>query len=663
MTPLTCVWLMLSAAPMAEAWPYAATPAPDGGVEYRFDLTAIKRSAGSPDALEAWGPARVRDFLSRLPAQVKVRLAPARLELRGGRWESSAPLAVAPARVSTRPFAQSDPLGRAPPARLRPALHVEEPKLLLSAEVVAWQVRRLEDSALAAEELDAERSRRRLWSRLASAATQRARTDQGAAREGAVLLAARLLAANACLDAAALEVAARRAPEVATAARAELEALSKDPSMRPSTAPWTWRRELSCAWTRDRALMRPFETSLGGAAATLSFFAALDADPGLRELEEGLRRRSARFLGAPVAEPLETWRRLAGGRAQEAIEDLSTFLERLPPSLRQPPGPLSPPATPFVAFVRSLGPVACGTVWDELTSAVEDGRVAPTAAQWPAAREAALVPLVASEFLEDVAGDSAWRRSLHGAFAGLLGGVEVARGEVVALDEVAAVTSEATDLSVRLRAPPWLEVEPPAGVYGRLAESLLALEAALVAEGLGRLERPAPQSGTVLAEVRRLVPILRGLEAIARGAGGQPAERAAARRYLASWTAEPELRSDVRAASALPGSCEGDRHHGVLLGVARRELSVAFAEAPGVEVVGEEGRFDVDTSARQSYLVPAFDTLAVTATPSTAPLDRTTVRALVDAAGRRRDAAAASVQEAVRAPSSRSLVPSRSLAE
>lgn len=244
MTALGCLWVMLAAAPMAEAWPYAARPLPGGGVEYRFDLTPVKRSGGSADALDAWGEAKVKAFLAALPREVRVKVGRAPLELASAQGEEDRPLAPSFAASSDGAMASSDPLGRAAAARLRPALHPEEPKVLVSPEAVAWLVRSLEEAVVAAVALDSERLQRRLWAQVQKEAVRRAGLAQSDAREGALLLAGRVAAAEACLQPGRLAEATRGAPEVAQAARVELEALARNPAVRPHATPWTWRREL-----------------------------------------------------------------------------------------------------------------------------------------------------------------------------------------------------------------------------------------------------------------------------------------------------------------------------------------------------------------------------------------------------------------------------------
>ena len=648
MTPLPCVWLMLwAAAPMADAWPYAARPLPEGGVEYRYDLTAVKRSGGTADAIDAWGEARVKAFLATLPREVRVKVGWAPLDLSLGRSPEARPLGPSYGAVSDGPMATVDPLGRPVAARLRPALHPDEPKVLLSAEAVAFEVRSLEDAALAAVELDAERLRRELWNRVASEALRRAAKADGDAREGAALLAARVLAASACLKPKRLADATRGAPEVARLAQAELEALSSDPTVRPMSAPWIWRSELACGWIRAHALARPFETSRAGASAVLTYLAVLDADPRLRALEATLRRRRDRFLGTPQSEPLEAWRALAKGDAAAALVSLGDFIEQLPVPSREPPGLMALSSTPFLAFEAALTPPERGALWDELAQAVQEGRLSPSAAMWPSAREAALVPLAAPDLVDGLQLDSGWRNVLKTSFAGLLGGATVARG---GSPEDTPEPLERRQLVVRLEVPPWLEVEPLGSLYGRLADSLEALRAALAAEGLTGLAavEAEGQGAALMAQVGRLVAVLRGLQAVAAGASA-PAEAALARQFLSSWRREPALSRDVRRASAVAQPGGESRQHAVVLGVARRELSVGFLKPPQVEVLGGEEPFEVDSSARQKYLVPLLWTVPATAAPLTAPLDRAVVRGLVDSAGRDAAGAEAAVVEALHA--------------
>lgn len=648
MTPVGCLWVMLAAAPMAEAWPYAVRPLPGGGLEYRFDLTPVKRSGGSADALDAWGEAKVKGFLSALPREVRVKVGPAPVELSGGRGGEDRPLAPSFAASSDEAMALIDPLGRAAPARLRAALHPEEPKVLLSPEAVAWLVRSFELEVVAAVELDSERLRRRLWGEVARRALGRVASSQGDAREGAILLAGRLLAAESCLAPGRLTAASRGGPEVAQAVRVELEALARAPSVRPNAAPWTWHRELGCGWVREQALARPFEVSRAGTSAVLTYLAVLEADPSLTSLEARLRRRRDRFRGSSVDEPLERWRTLTAGKAAQALDGLSDFVERLPIAGRQPPGLVALPATPFSTFEDSLSAAERANQWEELATAVQDGRVSPTAATWPSAREAALVPFAAPERVDAVPLDSGWNDTLRASFASLLGGAVAGRG---GLAEPLPESGERRDLLVRLLVPPRLEVVPPGSLYGRLAESLGALQAALRAEGLEGL-RAAPRDGgasaPALGEARRLENILRGLSAIALATPASPEALAAARQFLSGWRGEPGLRRDVRDASAAALPAGEERRHAVVVGVQRRELSVGFARPPEVEVLGGDESFEVDSSVRQRYLVPLLKAVPAAAPPLTAPLARATVRALVDSVGRDASRAEVVVQEALR---------------
>lgn len=650
MTPVGCLWVMLAAAPMAEAWPYAVRPLPDGGVEYRFDLTLVKRSGGSADALDAWGEAKVKRFLSALPREVRVKVGPAPVELSGGRGGEDRPLAPSFAASSDEAMASSDPLGRAAPARLRSALHPDEPKVLLSPEAVAYLVRSFELEVVAAVELDSERLRRQLWGEVAQRALRRAASSQGDAREGALLLAGRLAAAGSCLTPGRLAEATRGAPELAQAARVELEALARAPSVRPTAAPWTWRRELGCGWVREQALARPFEVTRAGTSAVLTYLAVLDANPSLRSLEATLRRRRDRFRGGPADEPLDRWRTLTAGKAAQALDGLSDFVERLPIAERQPPGLLALPTTPFATFEASLSAAERATQWEELATAVQDGRVSPTAATWPSAREAALVPFAAPERVDAVQLDASWHDALRASFASLLGGAVVASG---GLAEPLPESGERRELLVRLLVPPRLEVVPPGSLYGRLAEALAALQAALQAEGLVGLRavhHDGPATAPALGEARRLEMILRGLSAIALATPAHRDELAAARQFLSAWRAEPGLRRDVRDASAAALPSGEERRHAVVVGVQRRELSVGFARPPEVEVLGGDESFEVDSSVRQRYLVPLLKAVPAAAPPLTAPLARATVRALVDAVGRDAPRAEVAVQEALLRP-------------
>jgi hypothetical protein len=375
----------------------------------------------------------------------------------------------------------------------------------------------------------------------------------------------------------------------------------------------------------------------------------VDGDPKLKALAATLARRRDRFLGAPLVEPLEGWRAQAKGEPGQVLDGLDDFIAQLPDGARQPPGLLALPSTPFAAFQRALGPAERSEAWEELAAAVQDSRVRPSGGMWPSAREAALVPFVAPELLESLTLDSGWRDVLKASFVALLGGATVPRAGLV---EAPAEVGVRRELVVRLRVPPSLEIDPLASVYAGLAESLEAMRAALVAEGLGGIRVASPEtSAPVLVQAASLVQVLRGLEALALGSPGAGPEVLAARRYLSAWRREPGLLRDVRRASAAASPMGEARQHAVITGVARRELTVGFARPPEIDVpVGAEQFFEVDASAHQRYLVPMLVAVPVVAPVSAEPLEAAAVRALVDSVGRDGARAELAVSKALRRP-------------
>lgn len=411
---------VLAAAPVAEVSPFAVKRQPDGALEFSYDLTAVKAAGATPDAIAVHGEEKVKAFLKGLPRTMRVRVAPgAPLEVSGGRGVEPGRLATAFATVGEGPMASDNPLADKAGARLRPALDPNEPHLLLSAEAVAWQVRQLELATLAAEEVDTEALRRELWTSVLERALRRQAGSQGDAREGAIALAARLAAASACLDKAKVPPAVRANADLSAATDAELARLLDSPDALVAPAPWSWRPELTCGWARARALAQPFERSRAGTAAVLLFLDLLEKDPKLSQLWERVRARRDRFLGAPVSEPIVQWKEKAGGKAGEALDGLSTFIEALPMDAREPPGLVAAASTPFARFLGELSGAERRQAFAELATAVQDGRVVARGDTWPSARDAALVPLCAPEGQKALRYDGEWRDRLQAAFSAL----------------------------------------------------------------------------------------------------------------------------------------------------------------------------------------------------------------------------------------------------
>lgn len=625
----------LSQAPLAEVWPYAVKRAPDGALEYQFDLSPLKASKGSADAAALHGEDAVKAFLKALPKAAAVRVAPgAGLELSAGRGLEWGALGSSFAQVGDGPYTPDNPLARRPAAKLRAPLGPEEPKLLVPVGLVAFQVRQLEDAALAAVELDTDALRRRLSTQVAERAVKRFSAGEGDAREGSLALAGRLYAAQACLDEARLQ-SLKLPDEVLSAARAEVQRLTADPDARVAPAPWSRTAELSCAWVRARALAQPFEASRAGTAAVLTFLLLLEGDAKLAALHARVAQRRDRFLGAPKGDGLKTWQDAAKGDAEAALDRLSDFLDALPLDARRPPGLWAPAETAFSGFLSQLEGAEQGVAMEELAAAAQDGRVSPATgdgAEWPALREAALAALVSDG--KAVAFDGGWRGRLKTAFAALQLAHLDGRGAGLDVQEGAP---ERNALQVRLNVPPALDVEPLPQVYTRLAASLSRLVERLSAEGLGGLqgvEVDGRRGGPVVAEAKRWLPRLTGLAKLATpGDGAEGKDVAEARRYLASWRAEAQR--DVRQTAALPVSLGGERRHAAIVGVSRRELVVGFATKPALTVVGSPPGLVVQ-AGEQRYLVPVLVTAGAVAPAAKPALDVKALKAALD--GVQRDA-------------------------
>ena len=417
------VLVALAAAPLADLSPFAVKHLTDGSLEYSYDLTAVKAAGGTADAITAHGEDQVKTFLKSLPRSMKVVVSPGTpLDIGSGRAVESGRLATAFATIPEGPMASDNPLADKSGARLRAPLDPAVPHLLLSAEAIAWQVRQLELSALAAEEVDTEALRRELWNRVLERALQRhEKANQGDAREGALALLARLSAATACLDKTKVSTAVRANPDASLAVDAEISRLTESPDSLFPPPPWSWSSSMQCAWIRARAIAQPFERSRGGTAAVLLFLDLLARDPRVATLWERVRTRRDRFLGFPASEPILLWREKAAGKPGEAIDTLNEFIESLPQDARQPPPLVAAPVTPFGKFLSELSGAERSHAFAELATAVQDGRVAAAPANWPSASDAALSALCLPEANKSLRFDGAWTDRLQGAFSALLG--------------------------------------------------------------------------------------------------------------------------------------------------------------------------------------------------------------------------------------------------
>ena len=627
----------LAAAPIADLSPYAVKRQADGSLEYSYDLTGVKALGSTADATAAHGDEPVKAFLKGLPRSMKLVVSPgAPLEISSGRAVESGKLATSFATIPEGPMASDNPLADKVGSKLRAPLDPAEPHLLLSAEAVAWQVRQLELTALAAEQVDTEALRRELWNRVLERATQRHQVaQQGDAREGALALLARVAAANACLDKTKVAPAVRADPDATLAVDAEISRLTQSPDSLVAPAPWSWNAQGQCAWIRARALGQPFERSRAGTAAVLLFLDLLGKDPKLAALWDRVRSRRDRFLGAPASEPILLWREKAAGKPGEAIEALNEFIEGLPQDARLPPPLVALSVTPFGKFLDELSGAERSHAFAELATAVQDGRVTPAATNWAGARDAALAALCLPDSNKSLSYDGAWRDRLQGSFATLLGSVGDARGDSQAPERE---EGERSELKVRLLVPPSLEVEPVPEFFARGAQSLEKLNEALQAEqltGLQALGSDGQRAGPIVATAKVWIPRLKGLAALANPETSTAKDLAEGRRLAAAWRSEPAFSREVREAAASPVSMPGDRQHAAIVGVSRRELAVIFSKAPKIAPApGSSADAFVFAPSEQRYIVPVLGTVGATAPASRKPLERQALKTLVDGVGR-----------------------------
>jgi hypothetical protein len=617
-----------NAAPLAELWPYQAKRV-EGGTEYSYDLSLVKAGNGTPDARAEHGDEAVAAYLKGLPREAKVFVkVGAPLLLSAGRGIEDAPLATSFSSSPDGPLASDDPLRRKVKSRVRPALDPDEPKILPGAELVLWRVRRLEDGALAAAELDSDRLRKAWVSQLYDRAQARMHDSQGDIHEGALMLSARLGVALACLDASKLAVKG----DAATEAKMQLEELRKDAAALTPLGFYAWNAELQCAWRRTFALAQPFPPSRGGYAAPLVLLSMLN-DAKLKATWTKLRSRRDALLGGPSAEPLVTYLDLVKGDANRALEDLVTAIDAW--GRTSPPPVLAAPRAPFQEFLGALqGPERAQAI-DELFTAVGDGRIAlptdPNAAVEPL-RESSLAALGAAEMPRGVQIDAVWRDQLQSAFCALQGAHHEQRDRDFERQPHDTVR---TELSITLEVPPVVDVEPAPVVYKREAAAAARLAAVLTTEGIGGVVDPEGSNGEgAAAQLKRWVQVLNGLAVLSTPGAAENADTAVARSFLNTWRADGTLGRDVRFAAAGPINFEDERVHAVIQGVARRELAVAFLEPPTATIVGDVKGLSTDLKAEQRYIVPVLLTASYRATASQAPISYKDLRKAIDAAGR-----------------------------
>jgi hypothetical protein len=628
-----CVALALfsalaNAAPLAEVWPYQAKRV-EGGTEYAYDLSLVKAGNGTPDARAEHGDEAVAAYLKGLPREAKVFVKTGTsLLLSAGRGIEDAPLATSFTSSPDGPLASDDPLRRKVKSRMRAALDPDEPKILPGAEMVLWRVRRLEDGALAAAELDTDRLRKAWVSQLLARAQVRMHDSQGDIHEGALVLSARLGAALACLDASKLAVSA----DVTSEAKLQIEEMRKDAAALTPLGYYAWNAELQCAWRRTYVLAQPFPASRGGYAAPLILLSMLN-DAKLKATWTKLKTRRDALTGGPSAEPLQTYLNLVNGDANKALDDLVTAIDAWG---RTPPPPvLAAPRAPFEEFLSALqGPERAQAI-DELFTAVGDGRIKlPTDANAPVEglRQTALAALGSAEPPHGVQIDAVWRDQLQSAFCALQGAHHDQRDRDFERQPKDIVR---TELDVVLEVPPAVDVEPAPDVYKREAAAAARLAAVLTTEGIGGVTDPEGSNGEgASGQLKHWAQVLNGLAVISTPGAGENADTAAARAFLNGWRADGTFAKDVRFAAAGPINFEDERAHAVIQGVARRELAVTFLDPPTVNIVGGVKGLTPDVKAEQRYIVPVLLTAGYRATASQTPLSYKDLRKAIDAAGR-----------------------------
>lgn len=619
------------AGPLAEIWPYQAKRLDAQTLEYSYDLAALKQKGGNPDVDAEVGHDKVVAYLKALPREVKVKVkTTAPLFLSAGRGVEQAALSTSFAAVPDGPLASDDPLRRKVKSRVRQPLDPDEPKVLPAAEMVLWRVRRLEDGALAAAVIDSDRLLKTWLFGLQEKALARAKTAQGDERDGALMLAARFAVALACVEPGRLSAKGEHAAE----AKAQLDELRLEAAALTPLGFWAWNAELQCAWRRAFALGQPFAASRSGYAAGLVMLSLLK-DPKAKATWLKLRGRRDALFGAVSPEPLQVYLEKANNDPDAALDDLKTLIDA---QGRTVPPLFARATAPFQEFLASLQGAERLSAVEELSAAVAEGRVklpSETTAPVEALREAALGALCVAEQPKLLQYDAIWRDRFSAAFNALQGShhelressFEPSRGSEVLRSE----------LSVVLEVPPYLEVEPLAELYRHASDSTARLAAVLTAEGLSGASVVDPDGqggGNAVGELKKWQAILAGLVVLSTPGASDTPDVAAARRFALTWRSDNVLLRDVRRAEAGPTSFEGQRTHAAIAGVARRELSASFAEAPVAEIIGGVPGMSFDIRAEQRYLVPVLYTASYPAKDGQSPLPAPAVRSAVDGAKR-----------------------------
>jgi hypothetical protein len=490
-------------------------------------------------------------------------------------------------------------------------------------------VRRLEDGALAAAELDSDRLRRTWLQQLYDRAVARLHDTQGDAHEGAVALVARIGIALACMEPGRLSVPAPAAKE----AREQLDALRKDPIGLVPLGFFAWTSELQCAWKRNYVLAQPFEASRAGYAAPLLLLTMLQ-DPKLKATWVKLRARRDALYGGPQVEPLQAYFDKTGGHPADSLDDLVQAITAWKPA--PVPPILAASRGPFAEFLNGTQGAERLQAVDELSSAVQDGRLTlPSDPNAPAQalREAALAALPADEPVKGLTVDAVWRDRRRAAFCALQGAHHDVRESNFELGHPSDAARN--ELKVQLEVPPVVDVEPAPLVYKRAAVAAGRLAQVLTAEGIsGVLDPEGGMSQGASSQLKHWQQVLNGLVTISSPGEPDNADSAAARAFLNVWRGDPALVRDVRFAAAGPVNFEEERVYAVVQGVARRELAVSFTEPPAAVVVGGSKAFVADTKAEQRYVVPVLLTTSYRGNATQAPLSYEKLRKAIDGAGR-----------------------------
>ena len=573
---------------MAEVWPFAAKEV-GTAVEYRYDLTALKRAPLPKDAVETHGSETVAAFVKGLPTTVKLQvLAPNELVLSAMGGLEKAPLAADFGSVSKGRLADDDPLGKEAGAKLRPALHVDEAKRLPSVDEAIVQGLRRFDAVLEAAVLDHDARRLKVVRELRSALLKVLGAVAGDVAEGARGLIARLIVAEGCGQ----RITGAYPPAVWALAQAQLKAAREDVEAQVAPHLLGGAPALACAHFRNVYLGRVPEKTRSAAAGLLLAYALLKDRPALLEQYSAVAVARSEVWGGATGEGFLDW---ASASSVENDIDASVQKGVAAPAL---PAFWSRPMSPVERYFEEFKGGPTHSSFDEFVVAASSGRFLTkpgTAASLLELREAAVSSLAVFEGDSHLNFGTSWRERLAQSAAALQGGHhDASEGN----DEAPLAAPDRQGLRVRLMVPPHLEREPSVQAYARLEQALKG--AATWARKRGR---------------------------------SMPAANA---------------RLDVRGASAWPAFESDSRRHSAVIGVGRRALAVSFASVPPVDLSPDMKSFFDVKPASQRYIIPALVTVSAEAKPGQKPLAAGAVRALVDRAGRRLGAVEAAFTDALK---------------